>query len=153
MGGVLSFNFIAGILLDISLKQLWGLINIAQLLSYLLIVCVPKPYNLVLLLQNLIFANGDLMIIHHFGDVLNIPLFEKLDAEFPDEPFECFEQADFESSSFILNQEIAFYFMLIYLGMIIPISWTLVKLCGICSFKCSPYFISKFKTLYNCEAF
>lgn len=50
IGGMMSFNFILGILLDISIKQLWGLINIAQLLSYLLIVCVPKPYNLVILL-------------------------------------------------------------------------------------------------------
>ena len=79
MGGAMSFNFLAGILLDLSLKQLWGLINIAQLLSYQLIVCVPKPYNLVVLLQNLIFANGDLMIVHYFGDLLNLPLFEKLE--------------------------------------------------------------------------
>lgn len=63
----MGVNLVLPILLDISLKFLWSLINTAQLLQYLLMVCIPKPYNLVILLQNLSFANGDFMIFEVLG--------------------------------------------------------------------------------------
>ena len=46
----MGVNLLLPILLDISLKFMWSLINTAQLLQYLLMICIPKPYNLVILL-------------------------------------------------------------------------------------------------------
>ncbi len=103
VGAALGINIAIPLLLDVSLKFLWSLINTAQLLQYLLMICTPKPYNLVILLQNLSFANGDFMIFEVLGEALNLPFIRTLEDIHPEEVFDCFEEAGFESNSFIVN--------------------------------------------------
>ncbi len=149
----MSLNILASATLDLSLKQLWGLINTAQLLSYLLMICVPKPYNIVLLLSELIFANGDLVILQALGDFLNLPIVSSLEEEFSEEPFVCFEQADFESSSFLLNQEISIYLAAVYILGLTPLAFACASLFRICRCKCAQATRARFLSIYSCQAF
>lgn len=54
--------------MDVSLKYLWGVINMAQLIEFLLIVCVPKPFNVSLTLQALSVANGDFKFLEFIDE-------------------------------------------------------------------------------------
>ena len=54
---------VLAIFCDMPLKYLWGIINQVQLIEFLLLICVNKPYPLKLVFRALSFVNGDFMLI------------------------------------------------------------------------------------------
>ena len=82
--------------MDVSLKYLWGVINMAQLIEFLLIVCVPKPFNVSMTLQALSVANGDFKFLEFIDEKILNDLVVSYEGEYVKSQNSCFESAGFE---------------------------------------------------------
>lgn len=76
--GSISFfaplNWLFAVLFDISIRFLWGVINSAQLMEFLSLICVPLPTAVHLFLRSLAYANGDIAVLEQLSEYLTTPI-------------------------------------------------------------------------------
>ena len=117
----LALNFAVMASIDASLKYLWSFINMIQLIEFLLALCEPKPFNVVLLLESLSFANGDFAFLEPIQTHLTNVLGVQVSGAYLSPQDHCLEGGGFESQSFYDNSSMKLTFLLFWLMAVLPV--------------------------------
>ena len=103
------------------LKYLWGIINQVQLIEFLLLICVNKPYPLKLVFKALSFVNGDFILIRMISSAYS----SGLPAELLRDSSPCFKGANVDYFSVFKNMEHSVWVGILYFILIYPLILTL----------------------------